>query len=317
MAKEGNGIMKFLIVGAGAVGGYFGGRLLEGGADVTFLVRENRQKKLQETGLIVKSNYGNITLPVKTIVTGETVEPYDVIILSTKAYHLKEAMNDIGPYVGEETMILPLLNGMAHYEALDRQFGKDRVIGGLCYIESTLDSEGAIIQNGSMHEIVFGERSGHSSERIRQLATIFNKAKMDSQLSNEINQELWHKYLFIATMSGITTMMRAPIGPIRSTETGMATISRLTKEIIEIMRSGGATLAKDIEDIQLNKVQNLARTMKSSMQRDMERGLPVEVDHLHGYLLEIAKKENLEVPVLQSVYANLKIYEQILLEKQS
>ncbi|MGG3855718.1 2-dehydropantoate 2-reductase [Caldifermentibacillus hisashii] len=301
--------MKFLFVGAGAVGGYFGGRLLEKGADVTFLVREGRRRNLQEKGLVIHSDYGNATLSPKTMIAGEEVEPYDVILLSTKAYHLDNAIDDVRPYVGENTMVIPLLNGMAHYNKLDEQFGKEKVIGGLCYIEATLDSEGAVIQKGPLHMLVFGERSGQESERIIKLAEAFKGTKSDFQLSSTIIEDLWHKYLFIATMSGITTLMRAPIGPICNHPSGMETIKQLTKEIIDVMNVAGAPISNELETIQMEKIANLAPEMKSSMQRDMEKGLPVEADHLHGYLLEIAKTNNLSVPVLEAVYANLKIYE--------
>ncbi|MEN0649434.1 2-dehydropantoate 2-reductase [Caldifermentibacillus hisashii] len=301
--------MKFLFVGAGAVGGYFGGRLLEKGADVTFLVREGRRRNLQEKGLVIHSDYGNATLSPKTMIAGEEVEPYDVILLSTKAYHLDNAIDDVRPYVGENTMVIPLLNGMAHYNKLDEQFGKEKVIGGLCYIEATLDSEGAVIQKGPLHMLVYGERSGQESERIIKLADAFKGTKADFQLSSTIIEDLWHKYLFIATMSGITTLMRAPIGPICNHPSGMETIKQLTKEIIDVMNVAGAPISNELETIQMEKIANLAPEMKSSMQRDMEKGLPVEADHLHGYLLEIAKTADLPVPVLESVYANLKIYE--------
>lgn len=301
--------MKFLVVGAGAVGGYFGGRLLEKGADVTFLVREGRRRNLQEKGLVIHSDYGNATLSPKTIIAGEEVEFYDVILLSTKAYHLDNAIDDIRPYVGENTMVIPLLNGMAHYNKLDEQFGKEKVIGGLCYIEATLDSEGAVIQKGPLHMLVYGERSGQESERIIKLADALKGTKADFQLSSTIIEDLWHKYLFIATMSGITTLMRAPIGPICNHPSGMETIKQLTKEIIDVMNVAGAPIYNELETIQMEKIANLAPEMKSSMQRDMEKGLPVEADHLHGYLLEIAKTADLPVPVLESVYANLKIYE--------
>lgn len=302
-------LMKFLVVGAGAVGGYFGGRLLEKGADVTFLVREGRMRNLQEKGLVIHSDYGNATLSPKTIIAGEEVEPYDVILLSTKAYHLDNAIDDIRPYVGENTMVIPLLNGMAHYNKLDEQFGKEKVIGGLCYIEATLDSEGAVIQKGPLHMLVYGERSGQESERIIKLADALKGTKADFQLSSTIIEDLWHKYLFIATMSGITTLMRAPIGPICNHPSGMETIKQLTKEIIDVMNVAGAPISNELETIQMEKIANLAPEMKSSMQRDMEKGLPVEADHLHGYLLEIAKTADLPVPVLEAVYANLKIYE--------
>ena len=301
--------MKFLVVGAGAVGGYFGGRLLENGNDVTFLVREGRRRSLRERGLVIQSDYGNVTLSLKTIISGEEVEPYDVILLSTKAYHLDKAIEDVRPYVGENTMVVPLLNGMAHYHKLDEQFGNEKVIGGLCYIEATLDSGGAVIQKGPLNMLVYGERSGQESERIINLSEAFKGTKAEFQLSSTIIEDLWHKYLFIATMSGITTLMRAPIGPICNHPSGMETIKQLTKEIIDVMNVAGAPISNELETIQMEKIANLAPEMKSSMQRDMEKGLPVEADHLHGYLLEIAKTADLPVPVLEAVYANLKIYE--------
>jgi 2-dehydropantoate 2-reductase len=266
-------------------------------------------RNLQEKGLVIHSDYGNATLSPKTIITGEEVEPYDVILLSTKAYHLDNAIDDVRPYVGENTMVIPLLNGMAHYNKLDEQFGKEKVIGGLCYIEATLDSEGAVIQKGPLHMLVYGERSGQESERIIKLAVALKGTKADFQLSSTIIEDLWHKYLFIATMSGITTLMRAPIGPICNHPSGMETIKQLTKEIIDVMNVAGAPISNELETIQMEKIANLAPEMKSSMQRDMEKGLPVEADHLHGYLLEIAKTADLPVPVLEAVYANLKIYE--------
>lgn len=157
--------------------------------------------------------------------------------------------------------------------------------------------------------LVFGERSGQESERIIKLAEAFKGTKSDFQLSSTIIEDLWHKYLFIATMSGITTLMRAPIGPICNHPSGMETIKLLTKEIIDVMNVAGAPISNELETIQMEKIANLAPEMKSSMQRDMEKGLPVEADHLHGFLLEIAKTNNLPVPVLEAVYANLKIYE--------
>lgn len=302
-------VVKFLIVGAGAVGGFFGGKLLEKGEDVTFLVREGRKQILQEKGLVIKSEMGSAKLLPKLIMKGEAAGPFDVILLSTKAYHLDQAIEDVRPYVGENTIILPLLNGMAHFEKLDQKFGKEKVIGGLCYIEATLDREGAIIQKGPMHTVIFGERTGEKTDRILKLAAAFEGTKVNFQLSMNIEQELWNKYLFIATMSGITTIMRAPIGPICELPSGKETIKRLINEIITVMQKVGAPVTEQLESIQMEKITSLDPEMKSSMQRDMEKGLPIEGEHLHGYLLQIAKQHNIEVPILETVYTNLKVYE--------
>jgi 2-dehydropantoate 2-reductase len=304
--------MKILVIGAGAVGGYFGGRLLEKGEDVTYLVREGRQKQLQDLGLDIESIHGNALLHPKTILAGEEAGPFDVILLTTKSYHLDGAIKDIRPYVTGETVILPLLNGISHFETLDKEFGADKVIGGLCFVESTLDSKGRIIQTSPGHDFVFGERSGEKTERIMKIADAFSGTKANFRLSENISQDLWHKYMFISTMSGITTLMRQPIGPIRETEAGHHTIKRLQSEIFKIMKSVDAPIAEEIESMQMKQITGLGYTMKSSMQRDMEKLAQVEVEHLHGYLLEIAQREKIDVPVLEAVYANLKIYQEQL-----
>lgn len=304
--------MRILVVGAGAVGGYFGGRLLEKGEDVTFLVREGRKKQLQEGGLNIESVHGNAVFFPKLLIAGDEAEPFDVILLSTKAYHLNRAIEDIRQYVTSETVILPLLNGILHLEKLADQFDQDKVIGGLCFIETTLDREGRIIQTSTAHELVFGERSGEKTERIAKIAEAFSGTKAGFRLSKNINRDMWHKYMFISTMAGVTTLMRSPIGPIREIESGQAVIKCLQNEIFTVMKTAGAPIADDIAGFQWKQLEGMEYEMKSSMQRDMEKCSLVEADHLHGYLLEMARKEQLPVPLLETIYTNLKIYEQLL-----
>jgi 2-dehydropantoate 2-reductase len=303
-------MMKILVVGAGAVGGYFGGRLLEKGVDVTFLVRERRKKQLQERGLVIKSIHGDVVLSPKTLHAGEKADDFDVVIFSNKAYHLPEAIRDVKPYVGEKTLILPLLNGMAHMDVLWREFGRDNVLGGLCFIETTLDAQGTIIQSSPSHDVKFGEWSGEITERIKALESLFAGSNARFHLSERIVTDMWHKYLFIATMSGVTTLFRAPIGPIRDGEYGQEILLSLFKEIASIMRAHGAPIDEQIEAKQLAQMNEMMPEMKSSMQRDMEKGYMVEADHLQGYLLQLAKEYQIETPLLKAVYHNLKIYEQ-------
>ncbi|EDL64846.1 ketopantoate reductase family protein [Bacillus sp. SG-1] len=301
--------MKILVVGAGAVGGYFGGRLAEKGEDVTFLVRESRRNQLEKTGLSIHSVHGNIELKPKTLVSGESPAPFDVIILSVKAYHLDSAMESIQPYVGAETMILPLLNGMSHVGKLVEKFGEKNVVGGLCFVESTLDSEGRIIQSSPIHDLVFGEVTGEKTDRILKLQDAFSGAKANFTLAENIVQDMWHKYLFITTLSGVTSLFRSSIGPIRDNETGLTTIKKTLGETAAIMRSLSAPIADDIEAKQLEKLNSMGYDMKSSLQRDMEKDLAIEADHLYGFLLNEAAKHNIDAPTLGIIYANLKIYE--------
>ncbi len=301
--------MKVLVLGAGAVGGYFGGRLAEKGVDVTFLVREKRRQQLEEHGLIIKSVHGDAAMKPRAIISGEHIEPYDLILLSTKAYHFEEGIESIVPYIGEETLILPLLNGIAHMERLVERFGKERVLGGLCFIETTLNEAGEVIQTSKRHELTFGEWRGANQARLEQMAEMFSGANATFTLSNQIVRDMWHKYLFINTLSGITTLMNAAVGPIRNAVYGKELTLQLAEETARVMRAIGAPIDEDIVEKQMEMFWKQPDTMKASMLRDMEKGLPVEADHLQGFLLDAALRLGVQTPLLQIVYTNLKVYE--------
>lgn len=304
--------MKILVVGAGAVGGYFGGRLFEKGEDVTFLIREKRKEQLKKHGLQLQSTKGNYKAKPQLLLSSEKGEIFDLIMISTKAYHLDKAIADMRPYVGGKTIVLPLLNGMAHLEKLDQAFGADCVIGGLCFIESTLDPKGGIVHSSPMGELVYGARSEGQVNKMAKLDQTFSGTKAEFRRSDNIDQEMWHKYLFITAMSGITSLMRAPLGPIREVSPAREILKRLIAEGADTMRSVKAPIAEQIEDILIEKIDQVGYDMKSSMQRDIEKGGRIEADHLQGYLLQIAEQGNADTPVLRTIYGSLKVYEELL-----
>lgn len=301
--------MKILVLGAGAVGGYFGGRLAETGADVTFLVREKRRRQLTERGLHIHSVHGDYHFQPKCIVAGEEKGAFDVIFFSTKSYHFADAVGSIRDYVGEQTVVIPLLNGILHIELLQQLLGVERVLGGLCFIESTLNEAKDVVQTSPVHDLVYGEWAGGRTARIAALEQLFSGANARIRSSDNIQQEMWHKYLFITTLSGMTTLMNAPVGPIREAEYGLALTRQLADEAALVMRTIGAPIADDIVDKLMENFTKQAYAMKSSMLRDMEKGLEVEGDHLQGYLLKRAEENNLDTPLLKIVYNNLKVYE--------
>jgi len=308
--------LKILVVGAGAVGGYFGGRLLEKGEDITFLVRENRKKQIEEHGLIIESVHGGMKFAPKLVTRLENEEKYDVILLSTKAYHLEAAIEDIRPFVSEETMILPLLNGISHLDLLISEFGDHHILGGLCFIETTLAEHGKIVQTSPIHNLVFGERSGLETERIMRLKESFSNTKASFIYSENILAEMWNKYMFIAVLSGVTTLMRAPIGPIREVEGAYRVVEKVLLEVFTVMEKMGAPVGTELIDEQMSKIKDMKYEMKSSMQRDMEKGLPTEADHFFKYLLENAETHQLSTPYLELIHANIKVYERQLLSQQ-
>lgn len=307
--------MRFLIVGAGGVGGYFGGRLIEKGEDVTFLVRQNRKTQLETDGLVIKSKHGDFQTDVNAICSGEEKEPFEVVIITVKAYHLAQVIKDITPYVGENTVIVPFVNGYSHFETLHQAFGKEKILGGLCFVETTLNAKAEIVQTSNSHNFVFGEWDGSKTKRATILSEHMIGAKFNADLSEKIQSDVWNKYIFIATMSGVTTLMRSPIGPILAEENGNTICKSLLTEIVSIVRDYDKTVQKDIAELTFHKLQSIESSMKSSMQRDMENHRNVEVDHLHGFLLNLAEKQGKdtnEFPILKTIYSNLKIYESLL-----
>jgi 2-dehydropantoate 2-reductase len=303
--------MRFLIVGAGAIGGYFGGRLVQKGEDVTFLVRSNKQKQLDNEGLKITSVHGDFQTPVTTITYGEGVEPFDCILIAVKAYHLPQVMKDLTPYISEHTMILPLLNGYDHFNILQKHFGAEKVLGGLCYIETTLDSKGTIVQTSSFHRIVFGEWAGRESDRAQLLFKHLDNAGFSAVLSSDIHREVWQKYIFIASLSGITTLMDSTVGPILASPQAHAIYEQLLTEIVSLAQSADMPVGADMIAATMQKMDALIPEFTSSMHRDMLKHLPVETDHLHGSLLAMSSASTDAYPVLETVYARLKVYESV------
>jgi 2-dehydropantoate 2-reductase len=213
--------MRSLVVGAGAIGGYFGGRLLEAGRDVTFLVRPRRAAELARTGLAIRSRLGDADLPGPPLVSAhKLVEPFDLVLLACKAYDLDGAMASFAPAVGRDTAILPLLNGIRHLDALRARFGAASVLGGQCVISTTLDPEGRIVHLGDAHTLTFGELDGSASARIEAIGSEFSAARFQARPSNAILQEMWEKWVFIAASAGITCLMRAAVGDIVAARRG-------------------------------------------------------------------------------------------------
>src|ERR1700754_927705 len=208
--------MRILVIGAGATGGYFGGRLLQAGRDVTFLVRAKRAELLAKNGLVIKSPIGDVTLREPPTVLAENLKtPFDIIILSCKAYDLDNAIASFAPAVGPDTAIIPFLNGMKHLDVLDAKFGIDRVMGGQCQIAATLDPQsGAILQLTPMHSMSFGERGAAKGDRAKRIEALLQGAMFDAKASDVIVQEMWEKWVFLATLAGSTSLMRAPAGHI-------------------------------------------------------------------------------------------------------
>ena len=207
--------MKILILGAGAIGGYVGGRLHQSGADVTFLVRAGRNEALQRDGLVIKSTKGDVTQKVKTVTNGAEGGPYDVILLTCKAYDLDSAMDAIAPAVGANTTIVPLLNGMRHLEALDARFGAEKVVGGLARVGVAMDGAGHILHTSPFAVISFGERDGKPARKaLVDLDAAIKASGIDGGLNANIVQDLWDKWIMLCTLASTCCLMRGSSGDV-------------------------------------------------------------------------------------------------------
>ena len=302
--------MRILMLGAGATGGYFGGRLLQHGRDVTFLVRARRAAELARNGLVIRSPAGDADLPPPpTVLAADLQAPYDLIVLSCKAYGLQQAMADIAPAVGPQTVILPLLNGMQQLDLLDQRFGAGHVLGGLCFIAATLDGQGVVRHLNDAHGMTFGERDGGTSERMRQISAILQGAGFDARPSQAILQDMWDKWVFLASLAGITCLLRGSIGEIVAAPGGHAAVLRLLEECRAVAAHAGHAPGESTLQRARGMLTGSGSTLTASMLRDLQQGYPIEADHVIGDMLARAERQHAADSLLSVVYAHLKVYE--------
>jgi 2-dehydropantoate 2-reductase len=300
--------MRILVVGAGAIGGYFGGRLLEAGRDVTFLVRRRRADQLARTGLVIRSPHGNAELPAPTVVAEALQERFDLILLSCKAYDLAEAMRSFAPAVGPDTAILPLLNGMRHLDELAGRFGPRAVLGGQCLISSTLDEDGRVLHLNDAHVLSFGARDASDADRVKAIAAGLAGTRFEVRVSDAIVQEMWEKWVFIATGAGITCLMRASIGDIVA-----AGAADLATTLLDECAAIAARQGFPPREAALRGSRAMYTAAGSgftaSMLRDIERNARTEADHVLGDLLRRSSDAPAAPTLLRIAFAHLAAYE--------
>lgn len=302
--------MRILVLGAGGVGGYFGGRLAQSGADVTFLVRERRAAQLAKRGLVIESPLGDAIVPSPRTVTSKSrATPYDLVLLTSKAYDLASAIESIAPFVGPQSAVLPLLNGMAHLDALEARFGRARLLGGVAKIAATLTSDGVIKHLNDAQQIVYGELDRSSSPRIETLAVIMGGASFISRPSDDILLEMWEKWVLLATLAGMTCLMRGTVGDIVATADGRALIEQLLDECAGVAAAAGHAPRPKVLAQSRALLTTPGSTFTASMLRDIERGGPTEGRHVLGDLVARAAAKEVPTPLLRVAACHLEVYE--------
>jgi 2-dehydropantoate 2-reductase len=303
--------MKILCLGAGAVGGFFAGRLAEANAaDVTFLVRDARKAQLLADGLCIDSPQGNIRMPVRAVTRDEIAGPSDVVFLTCKAYDLDSAIETVRPAVGPQTAVLPLLNGLSHIDRLNAEFGRERVLGGIAKIAVTLLPDGMIKHLNDWNFITFGEQDGTLSTRVLALKAAFDQTSAKSEAVTSITHQMWEKLVHLATLASMTCLMRANVGEIARSPGGIEAMQDMLGRNAAIATRAGFPPSPDFMGNFNKMFADPAGTYAASMLRDIERKGPVEADHIVGFMLEKARSFGLDDSLHRLAYLHLKTYEQ-------
>jgi len=299
--------VRILVVGAGAIGGYFGARLLAAGRDVTFLVRERRAEQLRRSGLVVMSPLGNVNLPTPPLASAKELKDfYGLILVSSKSYDLESSIADFATAMGPNSRVLPLLNGMRHLDVLDERFGAQRVLGGLARISSTLDADGRIHQLGTFNALAFGCRDAGETA-IDAVAEALRVPGFDALLSRDILHEMLEKWVFIAAAASTTSLMRATVGDIVAADAQDIPV-RLLQECAAIAAANGFPPRENARSAGLSILTAPGSAFTASMLRDIEQGRRIEAEHIVGDLLRRASMAA-PSPLLSTAFAHLRAYE--------
>ncbi|MBT3398722.1 MAG: ketopantoate reductase family protein [Rhodospirillaceae bacterium] len=302
--------MKFLILGAGAIGGYVGGRLTEAGRDVTFLVRDARREQLERDGLRLESTYGDFAGPVKTISQAELTPDYDLILLTCKAYDLDDALDAIAPGVGPDTMVFPILNGLGHIAIMNDRLGAEHVLAGTVKISAARQADGTIKHMNDWRWLNFGEQAGGISDRISALRDALDGATgLEPVALENAMQEMWEKMVHLATAAGMTTLMRANVGQIVRTQEGASLFQHFLETTAEVAKRSGHPPSDAFMKNYRALFSDPQSKYVTSMLRDIEAGNRSEGEHILGMLLATAREVGIDEPLLATAYAGVKAYE--------
>lgn len=299
--------MRILVVGAGATGGYFGARLAQAGRDVTFLVRERRFKQLQQTGLILKTPDASEVIQPQLAQAGSLTGSFDLIILTVKSFGLDQAMADIAPAVGADTLIMPILNGMRHIDTLRARFG-DKVIGGLCKINATLGENGEVMQMTPLHMLYYGALDGNNDARLQRVNQTLSGAAFDTVFADNIISELWEKWLLLSTLGAVCCIARGNTQQVLTSHGGEALLQSVFGEVLAVLSAEGYQQRPAVTAKIYETLNNPKAAMTSSMYRDLTQGYEIEADQVIGDLLVRGARSGVVTPLLNAVYVNLQVY---------
>jgi 2-dehydropantoate 2-reductase len=298
--------MKVAVLGAGGVGGYFGGRLAEAGADVHFLARGAHLRALQERGLRVRSTLGDISIPVNAADDPAAIDPCDYVLFCVKSFDTDEVAGRIGSLIHQGTAVVSLQNGIDNEEKIASAIGWEHVMGGAAFLFSTIAEPGVIAHTGGPARIVFGELGGQRTARAERLLELFVEARVDADLSTDIRSVLWNKFAFICAQAGLTASVRLPIGEIREVPESWTMFRRIVKEVAAVAAADGVVIGREAIDRHVAFAREIEGSTTSSLHYDLTHGRRMELEALHGTVVRLAGARGVAVPVSEAIYAILR-----------
>ncbi|MGE7590341.1 ketopantoate reductase family protein [Peribacillus sp. NPDC101480] len=302
--------LNIVIIGAGALGSYFGGRLQQAGQDVQYLVRKNRAKQLKENGINLTSPHGNYQFNDLHITENvNDIEKVDLVILAVKGQHLPGTLTDLKVLVERGAKVLPLLNGLEHVSILQDELGEEAVLGGSAFIIATLDEKGHVIHSNENHDLIYGPLHPSQKKVCDEFEQATGSAIMKASRTENILIRMWIKYMFITAFSGVTTASNLPIGTIRRFPETNGLLEKVLVEMKELANAYDVGITVENIAQALENMAGLPDESTSSMHQDRRKGLTLEVEHLQGGALRLAEKAGLKLPVIGTLYALIKPFE--------
>ena len=297
--------MNIVVIGAGGIGGYFGGRIAKAGYDVTFIARGKHLEAIKNKGLQVKSTKGNFTVHPKATSHINDIKNPDLIILGVKSWQVEDTSKQIKPIVTNETMILPLQNGADNVDKLLAHLDKKNVLAGLCKIVSKVEAPGIINHFAFEPEVIFGENDNSISDRIKKLKTIFDNAGFKNKIADDIHRSIWRKFLFITMVSGIASLTRVVFGEMLKDKNIESIILKTADEIKSIANAKGINISDDDIEFAMDMYKNSEYNTTASMQRDIMEGKPSELENFNGYIVKQGRLLGIPTPINSFIYEAL------------
>jgi len=298
--------MRIAVMGAGSIGGYFGGMLARGGNEVTLIARGLHKTAIAEAGLRIISQQGEFTVRCDVTDDPGKARPVELILLTVKTYHNEQAVPAMRPMVGENTTVLCLQNGIDSYQAAVQAVGRERVLPGAAYIEASLEGPGVVRQAGEVVRIVFGELDGSESARGKRIEQTLERAGIPAQFTRDIQGTLWTKFLLIATMAGVTTLSRETMAQLMPRPEWRRVIIGCLREIEAVGQASGVNLEPEIVAKTLQYIEGSLGQMHASMHTDIMAGHPLELEALNGAVIQAGQAVNVTTPINDVIYAMLK-----------